>query len=196
LNVVVYGLQRRGRLNSHSNLQTFNEIPRLIQGNNASQHISNEDQQTISATNPMYTNLSNVQLTTEEEQLFSKCPNFSVKMHNNNEILEQMKGGFQKLAHDIRWHLHSLRFRESLNLSSTIKFPLNCDKKEIKLHFLIPAVENIIRSCRNKYLNVMNVIKKRRIQPNLTFNERRAMRSIAEKQLLVAPSDKGGSLCG
>ena len=138
-----------------------------------------------------------------EKELLSKGPNFSVKQCNNTKVIEEMKVGFQKLIHDVRWHYNHTRNQENREMASqprrhahnTIEYPLVTDRKEIKLPPLIPEVEGVIKSCHNKYINVLKTIEKRRIHGNLRPDERRAIKDINERGLKIVASDKGGDLC-
>jgi hypothetical protein len=182
--------------------------------------INHDDDDDDDNETPLYTNLTDVTLTDAEQQILTKGPNFSITQRNNKEkILLDMKAGFQKLAHDVRWHCHQAMKDErtanqarrthqmdshSLTLSSLnhnsiptndIPYPLVSDRKEIILPTLIPEVETILKSCQQKYENVLKTVERRRMVNNLKPDERETIRRFQEKGLKIVPSDKGGDLC-
>jgi hypothetical protein len=109
-----------------------------------------------------------------------------------------MKAGFQKLIHDIRWHCYHSEISRYEPYSAGVDkvvFPTVTDKKDIILPPLLPEVEDVIKTCHNKYLGVLKTINLRKLPCNLKPDERRAIRSFSDKGLKVVPSDKGGDLC-
>jgi hypothetical protein len=156
---------------------------------------------------PLFTNLTDVTLDAAEEELLSKGPNFSIHQRNKEKLILEMKSGFQKLIHDVRWHF----YHQSINIegrtmsceqnignlssSSQINYPLVSDRKEIKLPPIVPEIEEVVKSCHHKYLNVLKDIERRKLLSNIKPYERKALFSLKDKELKVVPSDKGGDLC-
>jgi hypothetical protein len=173
----------QGKFNNLLRKQTSNQQrPQQIcspshpsQESSQSSHNSNAERSSENISNsnaPLFTNLTDVALTPAEEELLSKGPNFSIHQHNKEKLLLEMKTGFQKLIHDVRWHFYhesiSLEARtmgceqNNGNLNRQINYPLVSDRKEIKLPPLIPEVENVVKSCHLKYLNVLKDIERRK----------------------------------
>jgi hypothetical protein len=147
-----------------------------------------------------------VELTADEMSLLAKGPKFSVAEVNKQKVILEMKTGFQKLAHDLRWHFGSQMAVTSQtaqcsgSLANDIwadnrNFPLVSDRKEIILPPLIPVIETVLRTSYNKYLNALKFVEMHRFTSNINPVERNAIRAIKDKGLLAVPSDKGGDLC-
>jgi hypothetical protein len=142
----------------------------------------------------LFTNISNVSLTTAEEQLLSKGPNFSLHPNNKEKVLTEMKTGFQKLIHDVRWHCFYSKNVTNPSLDS-VTYPVVNDRKEIKLPPLLPEVETVIKSCQHKFSLALKSVESRKLPVNLKPDERRALKTLHNKGVIAVPSDKGGDLC-
>lgn len=153
-----------------------------------------------SSDDPLYTNLTDAQLSEEEKNLLSKGPNFSLSERNKDKVIMDMMAGFQKMVHDIRWHCHHTAMAEThqhlnLNQHNKVEYPQVSSRKEISLPPLIPEVEDVIKETHHKYLNILKTIESRRLSSNLRPEERRAFSSLKSKGFKIVPSDKGGDLC-
>jgi hypothetical protein len=150
-----------------------------------------------------FTNFTDVVLSDAEKSLLEKGPKFSVAHTSKPKVLLEMKTGFQKLAHDLRWHCNAQLNSAPVHMQSSDSnlgtdnrvFPLISDRKEINLPQLIPEVEAIINSCHNKYLSALKFVETHRLPSNLNHFERNALESFRNKGLLAVPCDKGGDLC-
>jgi hypothetical protein len=94
---------------------------------------------------------------------------FSTTQTNKDKIINDMKIGFQKLIHDVRWHYQHIRNERVDGVlsrgppgssSNGVQFPQISDRKEITLPPLIPEIESLAKSCHAKFLNVLKTVIK------------------------------------
>jgi hypothetical protein len=128
-------------------------------------------------------------LNDEELQLLSKGPKFKMTTPLNQQTIMEVRTSFCRLAYQMRW-----RSRIPENINNNIPMYPASD-------YIIeppPADRELDRKLMNAYHKItrlLNIEQSKKIQPNLSIEERTTLRQLKAKPLVFLPSDKGGEFC-
>jgi len=129
-------------------------------------------------------------LTMSEAKLLDKGPNFAVANAVNNDTRHQLEVGFLRFAYQYRWSKYLENASNDQNIVQTHPVSKSC-----KVPPEDTETSNVLQLLYASFKQIIDHIPNKPKWVNLTNEEKRAVRSLKNKNICILPSDKGREFC-
>ena len=130
-------------------------------------------------------------LNNEEIKLLSKGPKFAIHQGMNNNIKQDMKIAFCRLAYHLRWR----QIIETQDENTPIRFIRYPESNQINVPRSHPSFNNTLMRASFKLYDLIDSLQERKFGNNLNTTEMYSLKSLQKKDYTFLPSDKGTEFC-